>query len=1055
MKKYVLSLILIFGYFSFSLAQTIIYSEDFSGQNGKGAIGVLPAEDLSGVNWSINISATNFLDNTDYFIVENMIENGERDAKFIGRHLRGTAVWLSPIIDISNFTDVKFSLNAYNYAVNLEPDDSFLTEYRINNTGPWQQATVNGNITGTFVTEDVSTNSLAGNTIQLRISMNNDDINEIHALDNIIIEGTATTDPIVIITPNIIPNIINVLGYVEGENSLQESTFTIQGLNLTGEIVLTAPPNFEISTIPGVGFDNTITLNQTGGEVNVTTIYVRLENGLTASTYSGTLTATSTDITTQNIDLSGEVTLPISDCSELIISEYHERANGNENFIELYNPTDSAIDLTNNYRLARYIDGRVVLPSTLNLTGTINAYETYLVSRDGSSLCTEADLCPDSPVLNFDGNDAIALQTFDGDNIDVIGIIGNINIFAQNVALRRNADIATPTVTYDASQWAVVASNNTNDLGSHLSDCQCANSTTWTETGWDNGAPDINTVAFINANYDTNLNGGSFTTCSLIVNAVLRVSNGQFIDVVRNVIVEDSGEIIVQTQGSFIQKGVGAAAAGSFIINGNGSALVNKNTSPLNNWYDYTYWSSPVANADVDIALSSANPERRFFYNAANFEDLDGDDIDDDGNDWTLATGTGVMEIGRGYAATHTQNGFSPGLTPEYNFSGALNTGDYAFPLAYNPTNLSSWNLVGNPYPSAIDTDIFFARNTSINNVVYLWSHFTAPLNTNIGNEVLNFNQSDYLIINGTMGTGNGSDLNGDGVVDGLDMPDTKIPSGQAFFVSSTSANPIRFDNSMRLSGDNANDEFYRTANPPSNTSPTNRLWINLNSDTGVYSQTGIGYVAGATDGFDGMSYDARRNESYTNAASIYSIIDGFNDTKFAIQGKAINTLTEQEIIPLGFTTNVSEASIYTIKVLKFEGDFLNTNPIYLKDNLVGAIHNLKDADYNFTSEIGEFNNRFEIIFNNNILSVEDTIADANAVTLVELLNGDVEIKITNNFKITKVDIFDITGRHVYNLSGNSSTEVYNLSKLSKAAYIAKITLSNGQVISKKAIKQK
>lgn len=1041
-KSYVLTLLLILSFFSIAFGQTIIYAEDFTGQNGKGAFGIIPAIDITGVNWSIDISAATLLDEEDFFLVDN--------ETIRARDLNGSAIWLSPFIDISAFTNIQFSLEASETG-NMNPGDSFVTEYSIDGAA-WTVATTNGTITDDFIPTTVSDNGLAGNTIQLRVTMTNNGNGENHRLDNILIEGTAPVNAAVIVNPNT----INGFGYVEGENSFQENTFTIQGFNLTADIVLTAPANFEISTTSGATFGNTVTLNPAGGTVNLTTIYLRLVNGLISNTYNGNLTAISTGAATQTINVSGEVTLPIADCSELIISEYHEAAGGtaNEKFIEIYNPSNTVIDLSN-YKLARYNNGSGI-PNYLNLLGLINPYDTYLISRDASTLCTSglADLCTISNVLNFNGNDVIALQTLGGENIDVIGIIGNADIFAQNVVLRRNADIAIPTVTYDASQWVAITSNDTTNLGRHLSDCQCANSTTWTATGWDNGAPNINTVAYINANYDTNLNGGSFTTCTLIINAELRVNNSQFVDVENDVYVENTGSIIVESQGSFIQNGVGANA-GKFVRNGTGNSQVNKFTSPLNNWYDYTYWSSPVANADVDIALGFANPERRFFYNAANFEDLDGDDIDDDGNDWTLATGTGVMEIGRGYAATHTQIGFIAGFSYQYNFLGALNTGDYAFPLAFNGANTSSWNLVGNPYPSAIDTDILFANNTAIDNVVYLWSHFRAPLNTNPGNEVLNFNQSDYLIINGTMPTGNGSDLNGDGVVDALDIPDTKIPSGQAFFVSSTSANPIRFDNSMRLSGNNANDEFYRTANPPSDTSPTNRLWINLNSDTGIYSQTGIGYVAGATDSFDGMSYDARRNESYTNAASIYSIIDGFNDIKFAIQGKAINTLTEQEIIPLGFTTNVSEASIYTIKVLKFEGDFLSTNPIYLKDNLVGAIHNLKDADYNFTSGVGEFNNRFEIIFNNNILSIEDTIADANAVTLVELLNGDVEIKITNNFKITKVDIFDITGRHVYNLNGNSSTEVYDLSKLSKAAYIAKITLSNGQVISKKAIKQK
>jgi hypothetical protein len=42
----------------------------------------------------------------------------------------------------------------------------------------------------------------------------------------------------------------------------------------------------------------------------------------------------------------------------------------------------------------------------------------------------------------------------------------------------------------------------------------------------------------------------------------------------------------------------------------------------------------------------------------------------------------------------------------------------------------------------------------------------------------------------------------------------------------------------------------------------------------------------------------------------------------------------------------------------------------------------------------------------------------------------------------------------VYQLKGNHHTETYNLSQLSKAAYIAKVTLANGQILYKKAVKR-
>jgi hypothetical protein len=183
-------------------------------------------------------------------------------------------------------------------------------------------------------------------------------------------------------------------------------------------------------------------------------------------------------------------------------------------------------------------------------------------------------------------------------------------------------------------------------------------------------------------------------------------------------------------------------------------------------------------------------------------------------------------------------------------------------------------------------------------------------------------------------------------------------------------------------------------------------------------------------------------------------LIDATNDKKFAIQGKDTNSLALDEVIPLGFYTSIDEATLYKISIADLEGDFMNDNTVYIKDNLMNIIHDLNLNDYTFTSETGEFNNRFEIVFQPEALSLLDNVLSTNDVSIVELSNGDVNISVGKNKTITSVDILDILGRTIYRLRGQNSTETYNLSQLSKATYMARITLSNGQVITKKAVKQ-
>jgi len=125
--------------------------------------------------------------------------------------------------------------------------------------------------------------------------------------------------------------------------------------------------------------------------------------------------------------------------TDLIISEYVEGWSTNK-AIELYNPTDLAIDLSQ-YRLTRYSNGST--PPIANsqwyviLSGTIMPYQTrvfVLDKRDPlatgqdapvwDALKARADtfVCPlynDSYALYFNGDDAVALEKLDDSFIDI------------------------------------------------------------------------------------------------------------------------------------------------------------------------------------------------------------------------------------------------------------------------------------------------------------------------------------------------------------------------------------------------------------------------------------------------------------------------------------------------------------------------------------------------------------------------------------------------------------------------------------------------------------
>jgi len=779
--------------------------------------------------------------------------------------------------------------------------------------------------------------------------------------------------------------------------------------------------------------------------------------------------------------------------SDIIISQYIETNTGTSpKGVEIYNLSGADITFTpvNNLQIYQGTNGGVCtnFPGTNLIAGTLLAGETWVIGTTNLITYASTNGVNISGITdyNFDFNGNDALQLYLGGVIqDVFGtcgidpgvswIGGGVNTMDNNLQLKNglcDGDIdgwADPSERFDQVADGITMTG----FGNAPTSCtSCATTVTW-EGGFWSDPPGPTTAAILNDDYNpATLN---LDVCSLTVNYgyTLTIDDGDYVQVQNDIIVD--GEIIVQPQGAVVQ----IDDAGNVVENG--SIKVNKETAPANYWYEYTYWSSPVSGETIGNALSEADVSRRFWFDGSKFKDSEAeidnddnptpgiqDDIDDNNDDWTFANGTDTMISGVGYASTHDEFLFNTSLGNQfiYTFEGPFNNGVITVPVYRNNAEMAdtNWNFIGNPYPSAISTDDFFDQNVydaalnplgTLEGAIYLWSQNTLPSGTVNGNQNLNFSTSDYAIINRAGGVGNNT--GGESV-----PPNDFVPSGQGFFVAfsntgattstvgNISTGDVVFNNSMRETGNN--DQFFRIANSKSK-NVTNKSWFNLSSDNGVFNQILVAYIDGATNSNDGMSFDAPRNLSTGASAILYTNIEGSNK-KFAIQGKAENSLNEDEVISLGFKTAIDVATIYTLSIAQLEGDFLNNNAIYVKDNLLNVLHDLKTSDYNFTSVVGEFNERFEIVFNSEALSTDEHIVKNKALSIIEQRNGDVQFKLSGNLAMASIQIIDLQGRVLYNLNANGNSKTYNLSNLSQAPYIAKVTLTDGYVITKKAIKR-
>lgn len=176
------------SFFPYLSQQTTIYSENFSNQENKGVNGVnngSPIFDVTGINWSIDVSAASLTASTDWF----KVKNGVMEA----RDLDGLVYWISPSIDISSYIDVSIQLDASEQG-NLEASDVYTSEFSLDG-GAWTQFETNGSFSDDFTSITAQQTLLNGTTVQIRVGMHNNAGNEYMRLDNVTVSGIALTAP--------------------------------------------------------------------------------------------------------------------------------------------------------------------------------------------------------------------------------------------------------------------------------------------------------------------------------------------------------------------------------------------------------------------------------------------------------------------------------------------------------------------------------------------------------------------------------------------------------------------------------------------------------------------------------------------------------------------------------------------------------------------------------------------------------------------------------------------------------------------------------------------
>jgi pectin methylesterase-like acyl-CoA thioesterase len=117
---------------------------------------------------------------------------------------------------------------------------------------------------------------------------------------NSIVTGTQSSSPIIFHAAS-----LSAFAQTVGTPTASQS-FTVSASNLTAALILTAPASFELS-LNESSWSPTITINQTGGSIASTLVYIRM-NASVAGGFSGNITGTSTGASDLSIPVSGLAT---------------------------------------------------------------------------------------------------------------------------------------------------------------------------------------------------------------------------------------------------------------------------------------------------------------------------------------------------------------------------------------------------------------------------------------------------------------------------------------------------------------------------------------------------------------------------------------------------------------------------------------------------------------------------------------------------------------------------------------------------------------------------
>ncbi|WP_179004909.1 Calx-beta domain-containing protein [Winogradskyella forsetii] len=413
--------------------------------------------------------------------------------------------------------------------------------------------------------------------------------------------------------------------------------------------------------------------------------------------------------------------------------------------------------------------------------------------------------------------------------------------------------------------------------------------------------------------------------------------------------------------------------------------------------------SAPVSGQAFDIFIAN-NPNIRANPTGPEvlFGGFDNDSSTDPFELWD-ETDTTLLVAGKGYRSGITEGEASNLVT----FEGIVNSS--LVEIAIDQGSASKLNLIGNPFPSYLNAQLFLSQNFALldPSAAVIYGYNDSTDGTSAG---------DYTIISALLNT----DLN--------------IAPGQAFFVASnTIGGNIQFTTTspdMRLAA--GGDDFIAGRNA----SVISNLKLNLSNTTDNFI-TDIFFTENSSQGLD-PGYDASLLGGAAPSFALYShLVQDNTGVPFAVQALSKTDYIDVTI-PLGVNANQSEQLTFSIS----ESNLPSSVEVYLDDTVANTSTLLNTGDYILTPNTDlNGTGRFYLRFTENTLSTLNP--DLDHLNIYSNKSAKTIVIAGQLLESTTAKLYDIQGRLVQTtLLDTTRLQTIDVSNLNAGIYI--VQLENG-----------